>query len=321
MVDRIQAIPGVEDAAAINDLPFSGSRTSTSFDIDGLSAAPGESRDSDRRVVSSSYLKVMRIPLLEGRAFTETDNRRATPRVVIINDALRRRYWRNANPLGQHLAIDGQHFEIVGVVGNVRHDNLAAAGRGEIYLPQYQGGTPPWTFFAIHSHAGLGSLIPAVRKALREVAPEEPVYDTRTMEQRLAGSIAPQQFNAIALAVFALFALALAAIGIYGVVAFAAERRAHEMGIRMAVGAQPRDVLRLVVGQGLRLGLVGVLIGVAGALAISRIIVGMLYNTGAGDPITYVAVSIIFLGIALVASYLPARRAARLDPMIVLRWE
>ncbi|PYT19817.1 MAG: hypothetical protein DMG57_44185, partial [Acidobacteria bacterium] len=122
-------------------------------------------------------------------------------------------------------------------------------------------------------------------------------------------------------AVFALFALALAAIGIYGVVAFAAERRAHEMGIRMAVGAQPRDVLRLVVGQGLRLGLVGVLIGVAGALAISRIIVGMLYNTGAGDPITYVAVSIIFLGIALVASYLPARRAARLDPMIVLRWE
>jgi putative ABC transport system permease protein len=217
--------------------------------------------------------------------------------------------------------IDGQHYEIVGVVGNVRHDNLAAAGRGEIYLPQYQGGTPPWTFFAIRSHAGLGSLIPAVRNALREVAPEEPVYDTRTMEQRLAGSIAPQQFNVIALAVFAAFALVLAAIGIYGVVAFAAERRAHEMGIRMALGAQPRDVLRLVVGQGLRLGFVGVLMGVAGALAISRIIVGMLYNTSAIDPITYVAVSIVFLGIALVASYLPARRAARLDPMIVLKWE
>ena len=321
MVDRIQAIPGVEDAAAINDLPFSGSRTSTSFDIAGLPAAPGESRDSDRRVVSSSYLKVMRIPLLEGRAFTETDNRRSTPRVAIINDALRRRYWRNANPLGQHLVIDGQHYEIVGVVGNVRHDNLAAAGRGEIYIPQYQGGTPPWTFFAIRSHAGLGSLIPAVRNALREVAPEEPVYDTRTMKQRLAGSIAPQQFNVITLAVFAAFALVLAAIGIYGVVAFAAERRAHEMGIRMALGAQPRDVLRLVVGQGLRLGFVGVLIGVAGALAISRIIVGMLYNTSAIDPITYVAVSIVFLGIAIVASYLPARRAARLDPMIVLKWE
>ena len=174
---------------------------------------------------------------------------------------------------------------------------------------------------AIRSHAGLGSLIPGVRNALREVAPGEPVYDTRSMEQRLAGSIAPQQFNAIALAVFASFALVLAAIGIYGVVAFATERRAHEMGIRMAVGAQPGDVLRLVVGQGLRLGFVGVLIGVAGALAISRIIAGMLYDTGTGDPITYLAVSVIFLGIAIVASYLPARRAARLDPMAALRWE
>ena len=321
MVDRIRAVPGVEDAAAINDLPFSGSRTTTSFDIDGLPAAPGESRDSDRRVVTSGYFNVMRIHLLKGRSFTDADNRRESPRVAIINEALLRLYWRNANPLGQRAVIDGQHYEIVGVVVNVKHDNLAAAGTGEIYVPQYQGGTPPWTFLAIRSHAGLGSLIPGVRNALREVAPGEPVYDTRNMEQRLAGSIAPQQFNAIALAVFASFALVLAAIGIYGVVAFATERRAHEMGIRMAVGAQPGDVLRLVVGQGLRLGFVGVLIGVAGALAISRIIAGMLYDTGTGDPITYLAVSVIFLGIAVVASYLPARRAARLDPMAALRWE
>jgi putative ABC transport system permease protein len=321
MVDRIRAVPGVEDAAAINDLPFSGSRTTTSFDIDGLPAAPGESRDSDRRVVTSGYFNVMRIHLLKGRSFTDADNRRESPRVAIINEALLRLYWRNANPLGQRVVIDGQHYEIVGVVGNVKHDNLAAAGTGEIYVPQYQGGTPPWTFLAIRSHAGLGSLIPGVRNALREVAPGEPVYDTRNMEQRLAGSIAPQQFNAIALAVFASFALVLAAIGIYGVVAFATERRAHEMGIRMAVGAQPGDVLRLVVGQGLRLGFVGVVIGVAGALAISRIIAGMLYDTGTGDPITYLAVSVIFLGIAIVASYLPARRAARLDPMAALRWE
>jgi len=141
------------------------------------------------------------------------------------------------------------------------------------------------------------------------------------MEQRLEGSIAPQQFNAIALAAFASFALVLATIGIYGVVAFAVERRAHEMGVRMAVGAQPRDVLRMVVGQGLRLGFIGVLIGVAGASAIGRIIASMLYNTGTGDPTTYLTVSIIFLGIAIVASYFPARRAARLDPMVALRWE
>jgi putative ABC transport system permease protein len=141
------------------------------------------------------------------------------------------------------------------------------------------------------------------------------------MEQRLAVSIAPQQFNAFTLAVFALLALVLAAIGIYGVIAFAVERRAHEMGVHMAVGAQPNDLLCLVVGQGLWLGCLGVIIGVAGALAIRRIIAGMLYNTGASDPITYVAVSVIFLGIGVVASYLPARRAARLDPVLVLRCE
>ena len=321
MVDRIRAIPGVEDAAAINDLPFSGSRTTTSFDIDGLPAAPGESRDSDRRVVTGGYFNVMRIGLLKGRSFSDADNRRESPRVAIINESLLRRYWRNANPLGQHLRIDGQHYEIIGVVGNVKHDNLAGAGTGEIYVPQYQGSTPPWSSFAIRSRMGLGSLIPAVRNALREVAPTEPVYDTRTMEQRLAGSIAPQQFNAIALAVFASFALVLAAIGIYGVVAFAVERRFHEIGIRMAVGAQPGDVLRLIVGQGLRLGLVGVLIGVGGALGVSRIIASLLFNTSTGDPITYVSVSAIFLGIVTVASYLPARRAARCDPMAALRWE
>jgi putative ABC transport system permease protein len=321
MVDRLRSIPGVEDAAAINDLPFSGSRTTTSFDIDGRPTAPGESRDSDRRVVTSRYFNVMRIPLLKGRSFAEADNRRESPRVAIINEALLGRYWRNTDPLGQHLLIDGERYEIIGVVGTVRHDNLADAETGEIYVPQYQGGTPSWTFFAIRSHTGLGSLIPAVRNALRDVAPGEPVYDTRTVEQRLAGSIAPQQFNAIALAVFALFALVLAAIGIYGVVSFAVERRVHEIGIRMAVGAQPGDVLRLVVGQGLRLGIVGVLIGVVGALAISRIIASLLFNTSTGDPITYVSVSSIFLGIAILASYLPARRAARFDPMVALRWE
>jgi putative ABC transport system permease protein len=318
MVDRIRAVPGVEDAAAINDLPFSGSRTSTSFDIDGLPSAPGESRDSDRRVVSSAYFKVMQIPLLEGRAFTEVDNRRESPRVAIINEALLHRYWRNAKSLGQHLLLDGQRYEIVGVVGNVKHDNLAATGTGEIYVPQYHGSTPPWTFLAIRSHAGLGSLIPAVRNALGDVAPAEPI---RTMEDRLSNSIAPREFNALAMAVFALFALVLAVVGIYGVLAFAVEQRAREMGVRMAVGTQPGDVLRLVVAQGLKLGLLGVLIGVAGALAGGRTIAAMLYNTGAGDPITYSAVSLIFLGITIVASYLPARRAARLDPMVALRCE
>lgn len=321
LIDRIQTLPGVDGAAATNDLPFSGSRTSTSFDIDGIPSVSGESRDSDYRTVSSEYFRVMRIPLLGGRAFTEADNRRETPRVAIINEALLRRYWREVNPVGQRLILHDQRYEIVGVVGNVRHDNLTAADAGEIYIPQYQGNTPPWTFLAIRSRTSLASLIPAVRNAVREVAPAEPLYDTRTMQDRLSKSIAPQRFNALALTVFASFALLLATIGIYGVVAFAVERRVHEMGIRMAVGAQYVDVLLLVVREGLTLGLFGVAIGTAGALIASRILSNMLYGTGAADPLTYLVVAATFLLITLLASYVPARRAARLDPMVALRWE
>jgi putative ABC transport system permease protein len=321
IIDRLRTLPGVEDVAATNDLPFSGSRTTSSFDIEGRPVSPGESREADYRTVSSSFFGVMRIPLLMGRAFREEDNRRQTPHVVIINDTVRRRYWPNTDPLGQHLILQDTAFEIIGVVGNVKHDDLTAAGSAEIYVPQYQGSTPPWTFLAIRGRSGLASMVPAIRNAVREVAPAEPIYDTRTMEDRLSNSIAPQRFNALMLAVFASFALLLAIIGIYGVVVFAAERRAHEMGIRMAVGAQPADVMRLVVGQGLRLGLIGVGIGVAATLMAARIISGMLYHTAAGDPVTYLVVSLTFLAVVSTASYLPARRAARLDPMVALRCE
>jgi len=321
LIDRILAVPGVEDAAATNDLPFSGSRTSTSFDIDGIPSVPGESRDADYRTVSSGYFGVMRIPVLKGRRFTRADNRPDAPRVAIINEALLRRYWRAANPLGQRLLMHEKPYEIVGVAGNVRHDDLTAADAGEIYVPQSQGNTPPWAFLAIRSRASLASLIPAIRSAVREVAPAEPLYDIRTMQDRLSKSIAPQRFNALALGVFASFALLLATIGIYGVVAFAVERRIHEMGISMAVGAQSADVLFLVLREGLTLGVLGVSLGVAGALVVSRILGSMLYGTGVADPITYSAVSGMFLAIAMAASYVPARRAARLDPMAALRWE
>jgi predicted permease len=321
LYDRIQTLPGIEAAAATNDLPFSGSRTGTSFGIEGVPSARGESRDSDYRTVSSGYFSVMRIPLLQGRAFTEMDNRRETPHVAIINEALKRRYWRNSNPVGHRLILRDNRYEIVGVVGNVRHDDLTAADVGEIYIPQYQGNTPPWTFLAIHSRTSLESLIPAIRNTVKNVAPAHPLYDIRTMQDRVSRSIAPQRFNALALVVFASFALLLATIGIYGVVAFSAERRTKEMGIRMAVGAQPGDILVLVVRQGLALGFLGVVIGVTGALVMSRIIRSMLYGTDAADPLTYLFVSVAFLFIALLASYVPARRAARLDPMVALRWE
>ncbi|HEY3455980.1 MAG TPA: FtsX-like permease family protein [Bryobacteraceae bacterium] len=218
--------------------------------------------------------------------------------------------------------MSSEEFRAAGcLVSNVKHNNLRAANAGEIYVPQYQGRTPPWTFLAIRSHMSLASLIPAIRKAVREVAPAEPIYDTRTMEDRLARSFAPQRFNAVALALFASFALLLATIGIYGVIAYAVQQRTHEMGVRIAVGAQPGDVLRMVVRQGLTLGLLGVAIGAVGALAMSRLIASLLYGTGAGDPFIYLVVSVMFLAVTMLASYFPARRAARLDPMVALRCE
>ncbi|MGI8745278.1 MAG: ADOP family duplicated permease [Bryobacteraceae bacterium] len=323
MIERIEALPGVTGAAATNDLPFSGSRTGTSFDIEGIPLSPGESRPSDYRTVSSEYFRVMQIPLIKGRVFTEADNGRDTPRVAIINEALRHRYWPHADPLGQRLIVKDQDkpYEIVGVVGNVKHDNLAAAYAPEIYVTQYQGHTPSWTFLAIRSRTALESLIPAVRDVVREVAPAEPLYDLRTMQERVAASIAPQRFATLVLATFAVFALLLATIGIYGVVAFSVEQRRHEVGVRMALGARPGDVLRLVVRQGLLLGLVGIASGGVGSLAIERVLSSMLFGTRASDPGTFAAVSVVFVAITSLASYVPARRAALLDPMVALKYE
>lgn len=321
MIERIEALPGVTGAAATNGLPFSGSRTSTSFDIEGIPPSRGESRDSDYRTVSSEYFRVMQIPLIKGRAFAEADNRREMPGVAVINEVLLHRYWPHTEPLGQKLILNGKRYEIVGVVGNVKHDNLAAAYEPEIYVTQYQGHTPSWTFLAIRSHTALASLIPAVRDAVRDVAPAEPLYDLRTMQERVAASVAPQRFTTLVLATFAAFALLLASIGIYGVVAFSVEQRRHEVGVRMALGARPGDVLHLVVRQGLLLGVAGIVLGGVGSLAIQRVLSSMLYGTRANDPGVVLIVSVVLAAITSLASYIPARRAARLDPMVALRHE
>lgn len=322
VIDRVAALPGVESVGATNDLPFAGSRTGTSFYVEGRPPAHDEdSPVADYRTVSPDYLTTFAIPLIKGRTFTARDNQQEAP-VAIINQALAHKYWPHDNPIGRRLmGLGDRPVEIVGVIGDVKHDNLAAVDAPEIYVPQLQGHTPPWTFLVIHSHLPVQSLITAVRGAVRDVDPDDPLFSLQTMEERLSASIAPQQFNTLMLGVFAGFALVLAALGIYGVIAYAVTERTHEIGVRMALGAQRNDVLRLVVTQGLRLTVAGVMLGLAGALALSRVLSGMLYATRPTDPATFAIVTSVLLLVAIMASYVPARRATRVDPMVALRDE
>jgi putative ABC transport system permease protein len=321
VIERVAALPGVESVGGVNDLPFSGSRTRNSFEIEGRSPASAqESLNADYRTVSPEYFKTMGIPLLKGRRFTARDNQSA-PGVVTINQALTRRFWPDGNPLGKRLRVQDRTLEIVGIVGNLKHDDLGAADESGIYVPNLQGDPPPWIFLAVRSKTSLQQLVAPIRNAVREVAPDEPIYNVRPMEERLWNSIAPQQFNTVLLAFFATLALVLAGVGIYGVIAYAVTQRTHEIGVRVALGAEPRDVLKLVVGEGMILVLIGVSIGLLGAVGLTRFLASVLYGVRPTDPVIFVFVSVLLVSVSMLACYIPARRATKVDPMVALRYE
>jgi putative ABC transport system permease protein len=321
VIERLAVIPGVESVAGVNDLPFSGSRTSSSFDIEGVPpGSPDEARQADRRDISPGYFRAMRIPLLKGRWFTDGDTAGAPP-VAIINDDLARRYWPGRDPIDQRLKLYGKDWEIVGVVGSVKLLDLAKENTPEIYLPYTQSGSPPWIFLAVRSQGEVGSLIASVRSAAREVVSDEPLYDVRTMEERVAASTAPRRLNAWLLGIFAALALILSAVGTYGVVTYSVAQRTHEFGIRMALGAERGDVLKLVLGQGIALTLLGVSVGLAGAAGFTRYLASLLYGVRPNDALTFISVGLLLFAVALLACYIPARRATKVDPMVALRYE
>jgi putative ABC transport system permease protein len=321
VIERLAAVPGVESAGGVNDLPFSGSRTTSSFDIEGVPpSSTAEVRQADRRDISPDYFKAMGIPLLKGRRFTDGDNADAPP-VAIINEDLARKYWPGRDPIGQKLNLYEKDWEIVGVVGDVKLLDLAKENTPEMYLPCAQSGSPPWMFFAIQSRLGVSSLIASVRNAVREVVPDEPLYDVRTMEERVEASTAPRRLNAWLLGIFAALALVLSAVGTYGVIAYSVAQRTHEFGIRMALGAERGDVLKLVLGQGIALTLLGVSVGLAGAAGLTRYLSSLLYGVRPNDALTFATVGLLLTTVALLASYIPARRATKVDPMVALRYE
>ncbi len=318
VLQRIAALPGVEHVGAVNDLPFSGSRTSNSFQIEGRQS--NEPMNADSRVINSDYFRAMSIPLLQGRAFTEGDGADAAG-VAVINEVMARRFWPDENPIGKRLTFGGDPpREIVGIVAALKHDNLSAEEAPEMYAPYGQRPQSRMSI-VVRSTVDPQSLTSAVRGAVREVDPNQPIYNVMTMEQRLASALAPQRFNTLVLGLFAGVALVLAVLGIYGVMSYTVSQRTHEIGVRMALGAQRTDVLRLVTRQGMTLAIIGIIIGLIASFAATRVLTTLLYGVSPTDFITFAVVALILGAAAFIASYIPARRATKVDPMIALRYE
>ncbi|MBI3667917.1 MAG: ABC transporter permease, partial [Acidobacteria bacterium] len=324
LVERVSSLPGVESAGAVSDLPFSGSGGSASFDIEGHPVPPGEpGPHADIRVITPHYFRAMRVPLLQGRAFSDQDGASA-PKTAVIDDVLVKTYWPNEDPLGKRVTFDnpqnGPWLTVVGIVGNVKHRELDSAPKGVLYLSHPQS-PPPNMALVVRAASDPAAMAPAVRDEVRSVDQDQPVYDVKTMERWMAESVGARRFAVLLLALFAGVALLLAAVGIYGVMSYSVTQRTHEIGIRMALGARRGDVLLQFVGDALRMALLGVGIGLLGALAVSRLLQSLLFGITARDPWTFAAVTALLAAVAVAASVIPARRATRVDPIVALRYE
>src|SRR6476659_7720160 len=319
---RIASIPGIKNSCFTNIMPMSGTNSDSSFSIEGrTSDDKNPSPDEEFRQVSPGYFEAMEISLLRGRQFRESDNADAPP-VTIINAALAKRYWPNEDTIGKRINIGASVMKekwatIIGIVGNVRHRGLDYDPLPEYYMPITQ--TPnSQAVLVVRSSQDPGSMISAIRSALREVDPAQPIAHCRTLEQVVADSVAPRRLSIWLLGLFAAIALALASIGIYGVMSFLVVQRTHELGVRMALGAQRHDILRLVVGHAAKLILTGTLIGLAFAFVTTHLLAAMLYHVSPHDLSTFAFVTVVLGAIALVASYIPTSRVIRTDPMLAL---
>jgi putative ABC transport system permease protein len=322
LLSRVESLPGVEAVGVVSHLPLGGNNTNSGMKIEGRTWPEDETPLADDRLVSPGYFRALRIPILKGRAFTEQD-REGSPRVAIINESLARRFFPNEDPIGKRIDMNWKSSgwqEIVGVVSDVKHDGLDLPSLPAIYVPFLQASDSGMTLVVRSAGDPLG-LVQAVRDEVRQVDRNQPLARVRTMEDVIAESVAPRRFSMSLLSGFAMLALFLAAIGIYGVIAYSVTQRTHEIGIRMALGAGHGDVLRLVVGQGLKPVGMGVALGLIAAWPLTRLLSGLLFQVSATDPWTFAGIPLLLAGVALCACYLPARRAARVDPLTALRFE
>ena len=329
LVERAKSLPGVRSAAAASFLPVSGGGSIIHFNITGHPPkSPHEFVAAGYRTITPNYLETLGVPLLQGRFFTRGDNEKS-PAVVIINATMAHTFFPNENPLGKRLqlgALPEQEvptMEIVGVVGDV-HFGLGTDPQAEMYLPYRQADLllPVFQLSVILRTAGDPALqTSALRSALAEIDPNQPLVKVRTMEENMATTVAQPRFRTWLIGILAMLALVLAAVGVYGVMSYTVTQRTSEIGVRVALGAQPKDVFRIIVGEGLRLALFGVGVGLVAALVLTRLLQSFLFGISAYDPLTFIAVSLLLTLVAVAASYFPARRATRVDPMIALRYE
>jgi putative ABC transport system permease protein len=322
---RIRTVPGVKNASAAMPLPLSDNSLRTSFEIEGQPMAKSDMPRTQIRAVGFDYFQTLRIPLIAGREFTARDDRQA-PHVIIINQTLARRFFPNENALGKHMnpgMSAGKHdsmCKIVGVVGDVKHRNLWQSPDPESYVPYDQNPIGSMDLI-VRADGDPMTLLPALRTQVLALDPELPIYKAKRMEEYVAASIAQRRFTSLLCTIFAGAGLLLAIVGLFGVMSYSVAQRTHEIGVRVAVGAEKTDILQLILKEGMFITSLGIGVGLVGTLALSSILKSQLYGVTATDPFTFLGVAFALALVALLACYIPARRATRVDPMVALRYE
>jgi putative ABC transport system permease protein len=324
LIERVGALPGVQAAGASCVVPMTGNDIVLGFEIDGRPPLPpGSSQSTNFYSVSSDYFKAMDIPLRRGRVFTAQDTK-DSPRVAVINETMAKKIFPDEDPIGKRIRFGDSdknpEFEIVGIVGDVKQYGLDQPTTMQTYEP-YTQQTFPYMTLVVRTAGDPTNLGAVIRSEILKLDKEQPATNIKTLNEFFSISIAQQRFSVVLLGVFAAVALVLAAVGIYGVLSYAVTQRTHEIGIRMALGAGSRDVFRLVVGRGMLLSLIGVAGGLAAAFALTRLMESLLFGVTATDTVTFASVAGVLLAVALLACYIPARRATKVDPLVALRYE
>ena len=327
LLERLRNIPGVSAAGAVTDIPLYGG-SSTGFDVEGrVPATPGQRAMTDYRLISSDYFAAMGMKVVKGRAFSRSDTA-ISPGVVIINETLAKRFFPGEDPIGKRLDMSGEPKdlrEIVGVVGDSRNYGLDEDVKPEAYVPflqsapEYLASVASALTIVVRSAVEPTSLGDALREQVQALDKDQPVSEIKSMEWYLADSMAQRRFNMFLLGAFAGLALVLAAVGIYGVIAYTVTQRTHEMGIRIALGAKGGDILRLVFGNAMATTLTGIALGLGAAFALTRLLRSLLYQVSPTDPLVFATIPLLLLSVAVIATYLPARRAMKVDPISALR--